>query len=103
MGYYGKSFVKQYGARTLHAGYVGLQTHTQNFFNINFFPLQHLLHKRATVLLYTSISISFLFIYKERHPYDDFYICDCELCFPNKLCVYQSLDFNWICHNCYTT
>jgi hypothetical protein len=49
----------QYGARALHAGYVGLQTHIQKFFIINFFPLQHWSHERVTVLLYTYIAFLF--------------------------------------------
>ena len=45
----------QYGACALHAGYLRLQTHTQNVILIAFL-LQNWLHERASLLRYTHIA-----------------------------------------------
>ena len=45
----------QYGAGPLHAGYLGLQAHTQNMYYFFAFPLQQWLHERAAMLRYVYI------------------------------------------------
>jgi hypothetical protein len=46
---------RQYGAYALHAGYLRLQTHSGCVILIDF-PLQQLLHERASLLRYTYIA-----------------------------------------------
>ena len=51
----GNASDKNYGACSLHAEYVSLQTHTRYVMHIAF-PLQQWLHKSASILRYTYIA-----------------------------------------------
>jgi len=61
----------QYGTCALHAGYLRLQTHTQNIYHLSLFPLEQRLRERAPMLRYTDIHclIISVFVSDSRHSY----------------------------------